>query len=219
MFVFIYRLTSPSGKSYIGQVVEKKGVRERWNQHVRTALHDKSKGSTALNSAILKYGRENFQIETLCKVRQNLKDIVESFCIAFFKTLVPNGYNLQTGGTFTQHSDSTREKRSNSLRTLLQNPEKRKIWSEAKKGKPQDNKNNRKHEEDRLLPKYIRRLRKESEGSEGYCIDSHPLCKCKKFTAKKFTMDEKLEMAKAYLKQLNDRIEVQRPVEAVGETT
>jgi group I intron endonuclease len=216
MFVFIYRLTSPSGKSYIGQVIEKKGVRERWNQHVRTAFHDKSQGSTALNSAILKYGRENFQVETLCKVRQNLKDNVESFCIAFFKTLAPNGYNLQTGGTFTQHSDSTREKRSNSLRTLLQNPEKRKIWSEAKKGKPQGNKNNRKNKEDGLLPKYIRRIR---NGGEGYCIDSHPLCKCKKFTAKKFTMDEKLEMAKAYLKQLNDRIEVQRPVEAVGETT
>jgi group I intron endonuclease len=216
MFVFIYRLTSPSGKSYIGQVIEKKGVRARWNQHVRTALHDKSQGSTALNSAIIKYGRENFKIETLCKVKNNIKDAAETFCIAFFKTLVPNGYNLQTGGTFTQHSDSTKEKRSKSLRALLQNPEKRKIWSEAKKGKPQDNKNNRKYEEDRLLPKYIRRLRKESEG---YCIDSHPLCKTKKFTSKKFTMDEKLEMAKAYLKQLNDRIEVQRLVEAVGETT
>ena len=219
MFVFIYRLTSPSGKSYIGQVIEKKGVRERWNQHVRTALHDKSQGSTALNSAILKYGREHFQVETLCKVHKNLKDNVESFCIAFFKTLAPNGYNLQTGGTFTQHSDLTKEKRSNSLRTLLQDPEKRKLWSEVKKGKPQDNKNNRKYEEDRLLPKYIRRIRTGSEGSEGYCIDSHPLCKRKKFTSKKFTMDEKLEMAMTYLKELNERIEVQRLVEAVGEST
>lgn len=43
MFGYIYKLTSPSGKSYIGQVCEflkdgtKKGVDTRWKQHCRSA--------------------------------------------------------------------------------------------------------------------------------------------------------------------------------------
>ena len=48
---------------------------------------------------------------------------------------------------------------------------------------------NRKYEEDYGLPKYIRRIRGKYEG---YAIDSHPLCKTKKFQSVKLTMDIKL---------------------------
>ena len=45
---------------------------------------------------------------------------------------------------------------------------------------------------------------------EGYCIDSHPLCKCKKFTSIKLTMGEKLTLATEYLEILNNKVAVQR---------
>jgi hypothetical protein len=93
------------------------------------------------------------------------------------------------------------------LRTLLTDPDKRKIWSDAKKGKDQGIKNNRKYEEDKLLPKYIRKIRGKYEG---YSVDSHPLCKCKKFTSNKYTMEQKLNMAIDFLKSLNDKTAVQR---------
>jgi hypothetical protein len=76
----------------------------------------------------------------------------------------------------------------------------REKWSNAKKGKSQGIKNNRKFEEDKILPKYIRRIYGKYTG---YCIDSHPLCKCKKFTSIKLDMDTKLQLAKIYLDLLN----------------
>ncbi len=207
MYTYIYKLTSPNNKSYIGQVNESKGVRARWLQHVNTSKNSPNKGSRVLNLAILKYGYENFKVEILCKVHENIKDQTEKFCISFYNTLVPNGYNLQSGGTFTNHSVETKQKRSESLKKLLEDPEKRKIWSNAKKGKPQDNKDNRKYKEDKNLPKYIRRIRGRYDG---YCIDSHPLCKCKKFTSKKLTMDEKYSLCINLLEELNNKVAVQR---------
>jgi hypothetical protein len=215
MYTLIYRIISPNNKFYIGQVNEKKGVRQRWLQHIRTAKKDKNKGSRVLNNAIIKYNPENFKIETLCRVHENIKDITEQFCISFFNSLVPYGYNLQSGGTFTNHSEETKLKRSESLRKLLENPEKREIWSKAKKGKPQDNKNNRKYEEDKYLPKYIRRIR---GNSEGFCIDSHPLCKCKKYTSKKLTMEEKYTECLKYLNELNNNMAAVQRLDGSGST-
>lgn len=202
MYVFIYKYTSPSNKSYIGQVVEKKGIISRWKQHINEANRNPNIGSRLLNMAIKKYGSENFNIECLCKVHTNIKDNAEKLCIAMFKTLAPYGYNLQIGGTYTEHSDETKEKRSKSLKKLLENPEKRLIWSNAKIGRSQGIKNNRKHKEDSCLPKYIRKIRGKYEG---YVIDSHPLCRCKKFTSTKLTMDEKFRLANEFLEELNKK--------------
>ena len=207
MYVYIYKITSPNNKIYIGQVIEKKGIKTRLREHIRQAKRNVNKGSRILNQAIIKYGEEKFTIEKVCKIHHKLKDITEQFCIAYFNSLVPNGYNLQSGGTFTTHSEETKKKRSDSLRTLLTDPDKRKIWSDAKKGKDQGIKNNRKYEEDKLLPKYIRKIRGKYEG---YSVDSHPLCKCKKFTSNKYTMEQKLNMAIDFLKSLNDKTAVQR---------
>jgi group I intron endonuclease len=207
MYTYIYRITSPNNKSYIGQVNEVKGIRNRWLQHINTSKKDPTKGSRVLNLAILKYGHENFKIEILCKIHENIKDQTEQFCIAFYNTLVPNGYNLQTGGTFTKHSIETKQKRSQSLKKLLENPDKRKVWSNVKKGKPQNNKNNRKYKDDQKLPKYMRCIRGKYEG---YCVDSHPLCNCKKFTSIKLTMDEKYSLCIKFLEELNNKVAVQR---------
>jgi len=207
MYIFIYKLTSPNNKSYIGQVNENKGILNRFKQHINTSKRDINKGSRLLNKALIKYGHNNFKIEKICKVHKNIKDVTEQLCISLYKTLTPNGYNLQTGGTYTNHSDETKTKRSLSMINLLKSEEKKKIWSNAKKGKDQGIKNNRKFEEDKVLPKYLRRIRGKYEG---YCIDSHPLCKCKKFTSVKLTMEEKYKNALEYLLNLNNMTAVQR---------
>lgn len=207
MWILIYKITSPSEKCYIGQVLERKGIMKRWKQHIQTAKNNKNKGSRLLNYAILKYGQENFKLEILAKVKFNIKDVTEQFCISYYKTLVPNGYNLQTGGTFTNHSEETIKKRAESLKLILQDENKRKKWSDVKKGVSQGIKNNRKFEEDKILPKYIRKIRGKYSG---YCIDSHPLCKCKKFTSIKLDMNTKLQLAKSYLDTLNNTVAVQR---------
>ena len=142
---FIYKIISPSGKAYIGQVTEylwngeKKGIRGRWLQHCRCAKY-KKKGCVYLNNAINKYKPENFKIIQLMKCNLDIIDLYEELFIKTHNTLVPNGYNLQTGGTFTKHSEETCKKRSESLKKLLKDPEKRKIWSKAKLGKVQKEK-------------------------------------------------------------------------------
>ena len=207
MSVLIYKITSPSNKSYIGQVIKRKGIRARWRQHINCSKSTPEGGSPSLNRAILKYGEKNLIVEQICEVNEKLKDIAEQLCIAMYKTLSPLGYNLQTGGTYTEHCEETKQKRSKSLKQLLTNPEKRKIWSKVKKGVPQDNKKNRKYDEDYSLPKYIRRVRGKYWG---YCIDSHPLCKCKKFTSIKLSDSEKYKLAIDHLNNLNNMVAVQR---------
>jgi len=203
----IYQITSPSGKSYIGQTRnylssgQQKGFSVRWRQHINSAFgKNPENGCRLLNNAIRKYNPSSFKSKILIKTNIENLDLFEEFYIKIRNTLVPNGYNLQKGGIFTKHSKETCEKRSKSLKKLLKNPEKRKIWSKAKKGKQQNKRRLRKREQDNNLPKYI--LHYKSGKYEGYEVNSHPKCKSKKFTKSKISMDERLQLAKNFIKSL-----------------
>ncbi len=202
---FIYKIISPSNKAYIGQVTEylrngeKKGIRGRWLQHCRSARYNK--GCTYFNNAITKYKPENFKIIQLMKCNLDVIDLYEELFIKTHNTLAPNGYNLQTGGTFTKHSKETCKKRSESLKKLLKDPEKRRIWSEAKLGKIQKEKRKCKKAHNQNLPKYI--YYRESHGGKykGYVVD-HPNGS-KRFSKKKYTLEQNLNLAKAYLMSIH----------------
>jgi group I intron endonuclease len=88
----IYMLTSPSGKSYIGQSCR---VEKRLIEH-----STKQSRCTAISSAIVKYGWENFKIEILHNnLTVNDANLMENLCISeAHKTLAPAGYNLTSGG-------------------------------------------------------------------------------------------------------------------------
>lgn len=87
----IYKYTSPSGKSYIGQT----------KNHRRRITAHKSINSrcTAFSAAIKKYGWNNFKHEVLCEC-ETLEEAnrIEEELIAEHGTLSPNGYNLLSGG-------------------------------------------------------------------------------------------------------------------------
>ena len=204
---FIYKITSPENKSYIGQVVEyisngeKKGINGRWKQHVNNS----KKKDTYFSRAIIKYGYTNFKIEQLMKCKKKDLDLFEELFIKTHNTLVPNGYNLQTGGTNTIHSRITCQKRSNSLKKMLENPEKREIWSKAKKGKIQKNKRKCKNEINQQLPKYIYYKEWSNHKYTGYVVE-HPniknKSKTKVFSKSTLTLEEKLTEAKIFLQNL-----------------
>jgi len=201
---FIYKITSPNNKSYIGQVIEfekngsKKGIRGRWLQHQRSAKLDK--GCIYLNRSIMKYKAENHKIIKLMKCNLEIIDLFEQLFIKTHNTLAPNGMNLQTGGTFTKHSEETCKKRSESLKQLLENPEKRKIWSQAKLGKIQKVKRKCKCRYNQNLPKYI--YYRESHGGKykGYVVE-HPNGN-KRFGKQKYTLEENLNMAKKFIQNI-----------------
>lgn len=119
----IYMATNKiSGKSYIGQAkcyvnceggFKIWGTKNRWKSHVYEAKsnHDHC---IVLNSAIRKYGEDNFKVRMLIKCDINKLNYFEIEYIKIFDTILPNGYNvLKGGGQRTQTSDETREKLRN----------------------------------------------------------------------------------------------------------
>lgn len=89
----VYKYTSPSGKSYIGQTSTNKQTREG-----KEGLYYKQ--CPAFYNAIIKYGLGNFQYEILEKdiSLEEAKEL-EKFYIDFYKTYLPeNGYNISRGG-------------------------------------------------------------------------------------------------------------------------
>jgi group I intron endonuclease len=99
----IYKHTSPSGKSYIGQT---KDYEKRCAAHKRL-----SSGCRIFSHAIQHYGWDTFSHEIL---HDNLTidqaNELEALCILQHNTLSPNGYNLRTGGDNETVSDDTRNK-------------------------------------------------------------------------------------------------------------
>ena len=90
----IYKITSPSGKAYIGQTIQ--------NLNERIRNHRKSKSNcTLLKRAAEKYGWENMHIEVLVELDfydKELLDFWEQELISVFTTLAPKGYNCDGGG-------------------------------------------------------------------------------------------------------------------------
>jgi len=87
---YIYRLTSPSGKTYIGYTGV--SVKERFRQHVVKALNGMKH---PLSSALRKYGADAFKVDTLSEhMTQAEAFLAEIEQIAAH----PKGYNLSPGG-------------------------------------------------------------------------------------------------------------------------
>lgn len=89
----MYRLTFPNGKSYIG--ITCRGREKRVRHHVITA---RTGSKSAVHCAIRKYGERSFLQETLLVGGTKYLQNMEIAAIKAFGTLVPDGYNVGTGG-------------------------------------------------------------------------------------------------------------------------
>lgn len=96
MTYYIYMITSPSEKSYIGQTGN---FKIRMYRHKSDAFNKKcDRYNYPIYNAIRKYGWLNMQKKVLIKCEEFDADYYETNCIRIYKTLAPNGYNLETGG-------------------------------------------------------------------------------------------------------------------------
>jgi group I intron endonuclease len=100
----IYKITSPSGKVYVGQTV--RSFEERIYKH-----KSKSSKCTLVKRAIDKYGDEmNYELIEE-NVPQEQLDEREIYWINHFNSLAPNGYNCNGGGSSQQNlSQEIRDK-------------------------------------------------------------------------------------------------------------
>lgn len=107
-----------SKKSYIGQAKcyinnEGKfkiwGIKKRWKSHIYEARSELDH-SKILNSAIRKYGEDNFIINTLIKCDLDKMDYWETEYIKAFNTIIPNGYNIMKGGAQRSVSEEAKQR-------------------------------------------------------------------------------------------------------------
>lgn len=99
----VYKHTSPSGKSYIGQT---------YDYEDRSYRHQlKSSGCRAFYLAIQKYGWDSFTHEILYdNLTLDQANWREQQSINEYGCMVPCGYNLLEGGTSRSPSEETRRK-------------------------------------------------------------------------------------------------------------
>jgi group I intron endonuclease len=123
---FIYMLTSPSGKSYIGQTVNT--VEERFKKH-RTC----NSSCTALVNAVKKYSWDMFDKSWYECPNEDLNKH-EEMLIEVLDTIAPNGYNLKCGGSNNSPSQETRAKISNTLKGQIISEETKQKMSVSRLG-------------------------------------------------------------------------------------
>jgi len=88
----IYSITNKiNGKCYVGQSID---IERKFKQHRNG--HDSS--SQYLKNAIAKYGFDNFDFVTIEECDPNDLNYKEQFWVLELDTMVPNGYNLTSGG-------------------------------------------------------------------------------------------------------------------------
>lgn len=109
----VYKLTSPSGKSYVG--ISKHSISKRLLWHV-----SKDSRCRAIHSALKKYGTKNFKKEILHK-NVALEDLprLEQMEIARHETMTPKGYNLTQGGEYNPMDEPASRKKVSDAKTTF----------------------------------------------------------------------------------------------------
>jgi group I intron endonuclease len=208
----IYKLTSPSGKSYIGQT--KRSIETRIKEHFKCFGN-----CIALENAIKKYG-DKMEYEILLETNDEQLNFYETRMIDVYNTMEPRGYNIRTGGHVSTHSELSCE-RMRQAKLGIKNhnfgkprtDEAKQAISEAKSGEKhhfygktftEEHKvklaisHRKSHLELPMYMVYVKERPEQWQGS-GYAIVNHPTLKNKYFTTKKLTDKEKYDMAIAYL--------------------
>lgn len=109
MTIGIYKIINNlNNKIYIGQSIH---IEQRISEHKSESLYgspDRLAYNSVIHKAIRKYGWDNFSWEIIeeCSIPQ--LDDKEKYWIAYFNSLVPNGYNILIGGqVYRKNNDNT----------------------------------------------------------------------------------------------------------------
>lgn len=126
--VGIYKITNLiTGMSYIGQ-----------SRYLKSRLtrHKNGKGDQLISKSIRKHGPDNFIFEILEECDLELLNEKEQHWIAEFNSMMPNGYNLTSGGgQLTIVSEETKQKMSIAQTGRIVTEEQREKMSIARTGK------------------------------------------------------------------------------------
>ncbi len=191
---YVYIITNnQNNRVYIGQTA--RTIPDRWRDHVASARRLAASRLTgkkyynirksALYNAMVHYGIHNFRISALATVPlEELNDAEVSY-IAEYDSVVPNGYNLQSGGgAKSKHSAQSIE-----------------LMKERKF------ENADKHRNPMIagMPPHVRYLNPANGIHEGIAVNRHPLCKHKVFYLHDYADVEELrEDVRTFIRNLEE---------------
>ena len=125
----IYKITNlTTGKIYVGQAVSHilnhkryrpYGREGRFKCHISEAFSAKKNQSHYLNNAIRKYGVTSFIVDLIEYCELNEANDREIHYIKHHNSLYPNGYNLKNGGSVFTHSDESKKRVSNGVKSYF----------------------------------------------------------------------------------------------------
>jgi group I intron endonuclease len=145
---YIYMLTSPSGKAYIGQTF--RPIQTRLEEHET----GKSSGCVAIYNAIQYHGWNNFEKDWYECPDEDLNKH-EELMVEVLRTLSPNGYNLREGGgSHGKMSEESKQKNREAHLGISKSEEHKQKIGEAQQGeknhmygKSRSDETNKKHGE------------------------------------------------------------------------
>lgn len=152
----IYKITSPTGRIYIGQSID---IEKRRRMYVNNHCKKQQK----LHASLCKYGFSEHNFEVIEECEWDLLNEREEYWIEFYGTFNSDfGLNLSSGGLNKRVSEETKRKISNSKKgtlrpdlTIRNTTVKRPPMSEEQKSKHRDSNLGRKHK-----PESIEKMQK-----------------------------------------------------------
>ena len=126
---YIYLLTNKiNQKQYVGQT---NNIDNRWNQYKRLKQNNIGR---CLYNAFIKYGINNFKFQIICICFDDDCNKYEIDYIKKLNTIVPNGYNLESGGNTHKCHPDTARLISNTLKGNILSQETKNKISKSTKG-------------------------------------------------------------------------------------
>jgi group I intron endonuclease len=122
---YIYRLISPSGRSYIGQTTRQ--IEKRLEEHQKPST------CVAIYNAIQHYKWENMKKEWY-EVPDEELNFYEEMLISLLGTLAPKGYNLREGGANGKMSEGSKKKNREAQLGKTRTEDTKKLISNATAG-------------------------------------------------------------------------------------
>lgn len=124
----IYKITSPTGKIYIGQS-------RNINRRIHHYKYNFGIGQPKIYNSIMKYDWENHKFEIVCECSADKLNDLEKYYIKLYNTFnTIHGMNLNEGGNSSTLLDETKKKISNSLSGIKRSKETREKISKSKRG-------------------------------------------------------------------------------------
>lgn len=129
VIIGIYKITSPSGKIYIGQSIN---VEKRWGKYQKYL--ESIKNQTKLYNSLKKYGPENHTFEVIEECSENILLEKETYWKIFYKVLEIPSLCCRIDGKGGRNSKETNKKIGDSHRGKKYSDESKLKISNAKKG-------------------------------------------------------------------------------------